>query len=169
MATGSPPEQLSPQALTAWSPLSTAASQGDEPKVEKLLLKPPENPINDLPAFLRGRTALQAASENGHDAAVAQLLSKSADPNGPVAEIEGITALEAAAKNGHLAAVRRLLDRGAVDDVVDGSESGTEGKTDCVITACPQGNGHLAVVEEFVGRQRGRMSIWMAKRGIGGA
>ncbi|KAL8786376.1 MAG: hypothetical protein Q9195_008241 [Heterodermia aff. obscurata] len=153
-------EQLSPQSLTAWSPLSTAAAQGDELRIQTLLLKPSENPINGPPAVLRGRTALQAASENGHDAAVAQLLREGADPNNPVAEIEGITALEAAAKNGHLAVVRRLLDKGAV---VDGGEGGMEERPTALQLAAR--NGHLAVVEELVDRGA---DVNMAKRGVGG-
>ena len=159
----SPPEQVSVHSITAWSRLSTAASQGDELSIQTLLLKPSENPINCPPAFLRGRTALQAASENGHDAAVAQLLRQGADPNGPVAEIEGVTALEAAARNGHLAVARRLLDMGAVVDVADGSESKTEARPTALQLAAR--NGHLAVVQELVSRGA---YVNMARRGIGG-
>ena len=161
ITTKSPPKQAPTQSLA--TSLSTAAGQGDELTVEILLLKPSENPINGPPAFLRGRTALQAASENGHDAVVAQLLREGADPNGPVADIQGIRALEAAAKNGHLAVVRRLLDKGAAIDVVDGNESGTEERPTALQLAAR--NGHLAVVEELVDRGA---DVNMAKRGIGG-
>ena len=163
IATKLPPGQVAPQSLTTWSPLSTAAAQGDELSIQNLLLKPSENPINGPPAFLRGRTALQAASEHGHDAVVAQLLRNGADPNGPVAEIEGITALEAAAKNGHLAVARRLLDKGAAIDLVEGNESGTEERPTALQLAAR--NGHLAVVEELVDRGA---DVNMAKRGMGG-
>ena len=66
------------------SGLTEAAALGDEVTVEFLLVKAAENAVNSLPALLYGRTALQAAAENGHDAVVARLMHARADPNGRV-------------------------------------------------------------------------------------
>ena len=58
--------------------------------------------VNATPAWWRGRTALQAASENGHLEAVRLLLEWGADVNAVPAENHGITPLEGAIDGGHL-------------------------------------------------------------------
>jgi ankyrin repeat protein len=69
--------------------------------------------INALAAKHGGRTALQAASEEGHVELVQLLLDAGADVNAPAAESLGRTALQAASQKGHVELVRLLLDAGA--------------------------------------------------------
>jgi len=59
------------------------------------------------------RSALQAASENGHLDVVRYLIHAGADVNTPAAKVYGRTALQAAAGNGHLYVVKHLLAAGA--------------------------------------------------------
>ncbi|KAL8811996.1 MAG: hypothetical protein Q9200_001362 [Gallowayella weberi] len=152
-------------AVSDWSALATAASLGDEVAIESLLANPITNPINSPPALLNGRTPLQAAAENGHDAVVAQLLLAGADPNGPAAEIGGLSALEAAAKGGHLDVVERLLQAKAA---VDGDGSGSrneeaDGRPTALQLAAKAGHG--PVVEAII---REGANVNMGRRGIGG-
>lgn len=57
--------------------------------------------VNAAAAHLGGRTALQAAAENGDLAMVDTLLGYGADINGAAAEYDGKTALYAATVDGH--------------------------------------------------------------------
>lgn len=69
--------------------------------------------INAGPANESGRTALQAAAENGHLDLVKILVATGAAINAPHAPISGRTALQAAAESGHLDIVGFLLGKGA--------------------------------------------------------
>ena len=65
------------------------------------------------PAYKQGRTALQAASENGNIELVRLLIRAGADINAPPAYKQGRTALQAASKNGNIELVQLLLQVGA--------------------------------------------------------
>ena len=68
--------------------------------------------VNAKAASNSGRTALQAAAGNGHEAIVKQLINKGADVNVIAAWWLGRAALQAAVENGHETVVQLLIDTG---------------------------------------------------------
>jgi ankyrin repeat protein len=67
--------------------------------------------VNEIPAKLNDRTALQAAAEHGHLSTIQLLLREGASLE--LRTRWGFTALHLAVKNGHKAAARHLLEAGA--------------------------------------------------------
>lgn len=80
--------------------------------------------INAKPSEDSGRTALQAAAENGHLDIVALLLTNDADINAQPANRSGRTALQAAAESGHLEVSKFLLSNNANVDHPPAAEYG---------------------------------------------
>lgn len=95
-----------------WSLIQLAAARGDLLQVKWLLGQPSADP-NESPKGYYGRTALQAASSNGHFAVVETLLAAGADVDAPGGNNGGQTALALASGAGHLNIVRYLVSAGA--------------------------------------------------------
>jgi ankyrin repeat protein len=75
----------------------------------------PNSPTADINAptsKCHGRTALQAALEQGHIELIQLLLNGGADVNAPPSYIRGVTAIQATAIKGHITVVQLLLDYG---------------------------------------------------------
>ncbi|KAH0605607.1 uncharacterized protein H6S33_004829 [Morchella sextelata] len=100
--------------------LQGAAEAGRLDAVKRILECEPEA-VNAAPISPYGRSALQAASGNGHHELVEYLLtcaSPRSDVNCPAAVPFGCTALQAASQGGHADVVKLLLANGASVDVV---------------------------------------------------
>ncbi|KAI0167287.1 ankyrin repeat-containing domain protein [Pestalotiopsis sp. NC0098] len=69
--------------------------------------------VNEVPAYCRGLTALQAAAGSGHLDLARQLVNLGANINARRAVWDGLTCLEAAAQEGRLDMTQFLLDAGA--------------------------------------------------------
>lgn len=103
------------------TPVQAAAGTGNKAVLRKLLNATSDIigylSINQGPSPISGRTALQAAAENGQIEMVEFLLALGADVHGPVAHQNGITPLQAAAKSRSTVVARLLLSAGA--DIYD--------------------------------------------------
>jgi ankyrin repeat protein len=103
--------------------------------------------INALPARNYGRTALQAAAEQGHIEMAKLLLSqgsKDAQINAPPAYEGGRTALQAAAEQGHIEMAELLLSQDSKDTQINAPPAHEEGRT-ALQAAAEQ--GHIEMVE----------------------
>ncbi|KAJ5719182.1 hypothetical protein N7493_007637 [Penicillium malachiteum] len=99
-------------------------------------------PVINAPASSRnGRTALQAAAQNGHIEVVRMLIAVNSLSNAPPAPYGGRTALQAAAEGGHLEIVKILLADG---HDVNGLPAPYSGRTALQVAA---ERGHVAIVE----------------------
>lgn len=99
------------------------------------------------PAFVRDKTALMMAAENGDVAAISSLLESGAAINAQ--NNHGVTSLVYAAKRGHLEAVKLLLEHGARTEL-----TGVWGETPLIAASM---YGHFEVVKVLV---RHGASIW---------
>jgi ankyrin repeat protein len=114
-------EQADADDENLWSPLQTAARDGDYEAARQLieslssttLSASLSDAVNESPHGWYGQTALQAASANGHLSIVNLLLDAGANVDAPGGNNGGRTALTLAALNGHQEIVQRLLDAGA--------------------------------------------------------
>ncbi|UNI24884.1 hypothetical protein JDV02_010603 [Purpureocillium takamizusanense] len=105
-------------------------------------------------ARYNGRTALQAASERGHERIVRRLLHLGADVNAPASPTAGLTALQAAASNGFTPIVRLLLRHGAD---ANAAPARTKGHT-ALQGACLR--GHLDVVDVLLNEAGADVDAW---------
>ncbi|WYZ43856.1 hypothetical protein EsH8_VII_000292 [Colletotrichum jinshuiense] len=136
--------------------LQIACGHGNEKVVDILLsagakadevLSRPTRWIHGSPASsvivtrYNGRTALQAASERGHEHLVSRLLELGADVNAPPSPTAGYTALQAAAGGGYTAILKLLLQHGAD---INGASAKYKGYT-ALQGACLR--GHIEVVD----------------------
>jgi len=99
----------SPDSGYTGSPLQSSVYS---PDIFNLLLEKGAN-INEPPASMAGRTALQGVAELGDISRVKRLIKLGADVNQPGSTYHGRTALQAAAAEGHLSIVHLLLEHGA--------------------------------------------------------
>ena len=112
-------------AVEVFNALQAAAKKTDTIDYVQLLLDRGAD-VNAPASGDSGRSALQAAAEQGNIQHVQILLLHGADVNASPYEIRGVTALQAASISGHLEVVALLLAAGAD---INGEESRYEGRT----------------------------------------
>ena len=100
--------------------------------------------VNAEPAWKKGGTALQGASEEGHLEVVNRLSEKGADVNAEPAWKKGRTALQEASEGGHLEVVNRLSEKGAE---VNAKPARKKGRT--ALQGASEG-GHLEAVNRLL-------------------
>lgn len=98
-------------------------SQQDHLEILESLIKAGTD-INRSSSGIRGRTALQKATEDGNGEMVDRLIDAGADIHAPPAKKRGVTALQAAAIGGYLGIAEKLLKLGAYVDAQGAEEQG---------------------------------------------
>ena len=112
-------------AVDTFNALQAAANKTDTTNYVQLLLNRGAN-VNAPASEYRGRSALQAAADQGNIQHVQILLRHGADVNASPSEVYGVTALQAASISGHLEVAALLLAAGAD---INGEESRYGGRT----------------------------------------
>ncbi|KAI1361895.1 hypothetical protein F5Y08DRAFT_313503 [Xylaria arbuscula] len=119
---GYPVKAWSPPSIQR-TPLQAAANVGSLHWVEALIERGAN--VNQPAQGFRGRTALQAACENGEDIDLIRLLLiRGANVNAPPSPETGLTAFQAAAMRGDFEIVLLLLDHGADINAPPSAQSG---------------------------------------------
>ncbi|KAK3352190.1 ankyrin repeat-containing domain protein [Lasiosphaeria hispida] len=142
--------EINIQDTSGMAPIHYAAMHGQNDVINSLLEAGADVDVVDglgntaLLWAVRGRTALQAASEGGHLQVVDRLLSTRADVNAAAAYSGGRTALQAASEGGHLQVINQLLGAGADVNAAAANDGGLT-----ALQAASEG-GHLQVIDRLL-------------------